>query len=404
MRRATIAPAGITILWRTLTALFVALSLWPGSSDVQGATITSIAAPASSSDPKLAKPARTLRLSGPIETGDAEKLGKVLAGLPASTVDRPDQPLTVLELSSLGGSLAEGFEIGKLLRKSNVIGVVRKGDICLSACALALLGGNMHHLPSAEPNECNVEPGSKVAFHNFWLNQNGLRAITSADPVASRIEGFNDARGGAASFALYVSDMGLPASFVGKVMGRPPEEFQYIETAEEFLYFRLCMLGLGRPKTELGAQAANVCNHSLGGPSAKAPLEIWEIPAADARRHLLELVQKNMEAFKSKGRLADQLASGAVMRVQPEIDRLYDDLRSAGVALPEIVGPTFEIGRGRGDTYETLCYVSLSTTDPDNFDVVVRGAKGLVQPTRMPPENSRRLFLYDNKDVLNPRP
>lgn len=401
MRRGPSAPVGIAVLLRTLIAVFVALSPLSGVSEVQGATITSSAPPPAGSDSKAA---RTLRLSGPIETGDADKLRKVLAGLPISDVGRADAPLTVIELSSLGGSLSEGFEIGKLLRKANVIAVVRKSDICLSACALALLGGNMHHLPAAAANECNVEFGGKVAFHNFWLNQNGLRAVTSGDPVASRIEGFNDARGGAASFAQYVSDMGLPASFVGKVMGKPPEEFQYIETVEEFLYFRLCLLGLGRPKIELGAQAANVCSHSTGWPSSKVPLEIWEIPAADARRHLLELVQKNMEAFKSKGRLADQLASGAVMRVQPEIDRLYDDLRAAGVALPEIVGPTFEIGRGRGNAYETLCYVSLSTTDPDVFDVVVRGPRGLIQPARTPPENSRRLFLYDNTDMLNPRP
>jgi hypothetical protein len=31
------------------------------------------------------------------------------------------------------------------------------------------------------------------------------------------------------------------------------------------------------------------------------------------------------------------------MRSKDEVDRLYDDLRAAGVALPELVGPTFEV-------------------------------------------------------------
>lgn len=168
--------------------------------------------------------------------------------------------------------------------------------------------------------------------------------------------------------------------------------------------FRLCLVGLGRPKIELGAQAGNICKHSTGWPDAKSPLKIWEIPAASTRRHLLEHVQNNMETSKSKGRLSDELASGTVMRVQLEIDRLYDDLRVAGVALPEIVGPTFEIGKGRGRSYEFLCYVSLSPADPDVFDVAVGGAKGLVQALKRPPENSRRLFLFDNDETINPRP
>jgi hypothetical protein len=109
-----------------------------------------------------------------------------------------------------------------------------------------------------------------------------------------------------------------------------------------------------------------------------------------------------MQSSKAKGRLADQLASGAVMRVKEEIDRLYDDLRAAGLALPDIVGPTFEVGRHQKDGYEPVCYVSLSSDKPDEYDVVVQGPRGLSDPARPPPENSRRLFLFDQSDVVNP--
>src|SRR5581483_11268415 len=98
---------------------------------------------------------------------------------------------------------------------------------------------------------------------------------------------------------------------------------------------------------------------------------------------------------------AAQLASGAVMRVQAEIDRLYDDLRAAGVALPDIVGPTFEV---TGFAAETACYVSLSPDDADSFDVAGFGPRGFVDPPHEPPANSRRLFRYDKDDVVNPRP
>ena len=346
----------------------------------------------------------TVRLTGGIETGDAEKLREVLERLPVPKDNATDAPFTVIELSSLGGSLGEGFKIGALLRKFRVIAVVRARDICLSACALAFLAGNVHHLPISLANECNVEIGGKVAFHNFWLNSNGLRAVTSLDPVASRHEGFVDARGGAASLAKYAGELGLPANFVASMIGRPVDEYQYIETIEQFLFLRVCPLQLQRPPIDLATQAVNVCRHSTSWADPSLPLDAKALLAPEARRYLLEHLQRDMVALKSKGRLSGQLASGAIMRVKEEIDGLYEDLRAAGVALPQIVGPTFEVGRTRAGAYETVCFVSLSTEDPDNFDVVVRGPKGLAHPAQTPPANSRRLFLFDRSDIVNPRP
>ena len=91
------------------------------------------------------------------------------------------------------------------------------------------------------------------------------------------------------------------------------------------------------------------------------------------------------------------------MRVKDEADRLYDDLRAAGVALPSIVGPTFEIASKESGAYEVRCYVSLSSDDPDKYDVAVQGPRGFAKPLRVPPQNSRRLFLFDKDEVINHR-
>ena len=96
--------------------------------------------------------------------------------------------------------------------------------------------------------------------------------------------------------------------------------------------------------------------------------------------------------------------SGSVMRVREEIDRLYDDLRAAGVSLPDIVGPTYEVVRDVQGERQTACYVSLNPDNPDDYDVVIQGPRGLAEPPRMPPENARRLFLFDPRDVVNPKP
>lgn len=392
-----------TLTRRSLSAALAVLLPWLCQPSAHAVEITSVAEPMASSRAQPL-PVRRLRLTGMIVPGDADKLRDVLQRSLGSGTANSNRPSTIIELSSMGGNLADGFQMGRIFREFNVIAVVRGRDLCMSSCALAFLGGNVHQVPSTYPTECNVEIGGKVAFHNFWLNPAGLRGVTSEDPVASRLQGFTDARGGIAMLAKYAGEMGLPPTFVPSIIGRPVEDFQYLETVGQFLSLHVCPIGLERPRIPLEAQAKNICVNSIGESDREAPLQTTAIPEARVKLSLLERLQANMQSSKAKGRLAAQLASGAVMRVQQEIDRLYDDLRVAGVALPDIVGPTFEVGRNRSGTYEPVCYVSLSPDDPDKFDVAIQGPRGFSEPPHAPPDNARRLFLFERNAVINPRP
>ena len=396
---AGVGAATITLDSRPIATTGAGASAGASSSSAAGAGARAGAAP----PPPVA--GHRLRLTGMIETGDAQKLSELLSKLPvAAAAKAADGPLTTIELSSLGGSLTEAFQIGALLRAFKVIAVVRKTDICLSACALVFLAGNAHRVPSPYPSECNLEIGGRVGFHNFSLNRNGLREVTGEDPVASRLQGFADARTGAAQLVKYAGEIGLPPDFVAGLIARGVDDFHFIETVGQFLSLHVCPIGLGRPGIALDAQAINICSNSTVEPVPAATMVTTSIPMLQARRYMLERVQENMQLSKAKGRLADQLASGAVMRVAEEIDRLYDDLRAAGLALPDILGQTFEVGRKVGSAYEILCYVSLSPDKPDEYDVVLQGPKGLSDTGRPPPENSRRLFLFNPRDIINPRP
>jgi hypothetical protein len=317
---------------------------------------------------------------------------------------RPGMPLATIELSSVGGDLSEGVRIGELLRNYRVVAVVRKQDLCLSACALALLGGNTVRTGGAYPFDCNVEVGGKVAFHNFFLDRSHLRRLTSDDPIASRLQGFADGRSGAAMLIKYAADMGLPPSFAANLMARPVEEFQYVETIGEFLALNLCPIGLERPRLPLSHQAANVCNNSLATPAPLSSVIVGQIEPPRVRQYMLERVQDGLNAARARGKLADQLATWSVMRSKEEVERLYDDLRAAGVALPEIVGQTFEVAVNEAGRVRAACYVSLSSTDPDRYEVVLQGTRGLTEAVRKPPANARRLFLYDRQAVANRRP
>jgi hypothetical protein len=395
---------------RILSALlfFAVSSIVPllAAGELWAATIVSVAP---STPPPLfsrtdAAESPRLRLTGMIEAGDAEKLRDILTRLQATAPSKTGLPLATIELSSLGGSLSEGVRIGELLKSFKVVAVVRKQDVCLSACALALLGGNTVRAAATYPADCNVEVGGKVAFHNLFLVRSDLRSLTHDDPGASRRPGVADARGGAAMLIKYAADMGLPPTFVANLMARPVEEFQYIETIGEFLELKLCPIGLERPALPMSHQAANVCNNSLATSVPLSSFAVGPIASPQVRQYMLERVQDGMNAAKAKGRLADQLATWSIMRTKDEVDRLYDDLRAAGVALPEILGPTFEVAINQGGRYRAACYVSLSATDPDRYDVVLQGTRSLAEVTRVPPANARRMFLYDRRDVANQRP
>lgn len=83
-----------------------------------------------------------------------------------------------------------------------------------------------------------------------------------------------------------------------------------------------------------------------------------------AKRHMLESIQRNMASLKVNDARSSQLASCAVMRDERSIDNLYADLRAAGVRLPEIVGPVFEVSGYRSGGQDTQCFVSLSADAP----------------------------------------
>lgn len=395
---------------RTLLAFLVltviGISPLPGSGELRAATIVSLAssAPATLFSRTVAVESPRLRLTGMIEPGDAERLRDLLNNLKESVPPRSGMPLASIELSSLGGDLSEGVRIGELLRSYRVVAVVRKQDLCLSACALALLGGNTVRTGAAYPFDCNVEVGGKVAFHNFFLDRSHLRRLTSDDPIASRLQGFADGRSGAAMLIKYAADMGLPPAFAANLMARPVEEFQYVETIGEFLALNLCPIGLERPRLPLSHQAANVCNNSLATPVALSAIIVGQIEPPRARRYMLERVQDGLNTARARGKLADQFATWSVMRSRDEVEKLYDDLRAAGVALPEIVGPTFEIAVNEAGRIRAACYVSLSSADPDRYEVVLQGPRGLAEAVRKPPANARRLFLYDHQAVANRRP
>ena len=353
--------------------------------------------------PKSAIVRHTIRLSGPIEAGDSDRLRKMLGRLRATTPAAADASLATLELSSKGGDLYEALKLGYLLREFDVATVVRAEDICLSACALAFLGGTQSHAPGRAVPSRNLEIGGQVGFHNFYLTSPSEHSGATKDARDGVTMGFSVARGGASAMVRYAAQMGIDAAFVANMIGQPAEAWDYIETDEQFVTLSVCPLGPMRPPSNPPAVAANICNHATGGLGQASSSQARGLSAREARRHLLDRVRDTAEAASIKSPLASQLAAVLASRDEALVESVYAGLRSAGVPLPEVQGVNFEVTGYSLGGVPLECHVSVSRDNPAKFDVALVVPDGLMKPFQTPPAACPILFLFDGGDVLNPR-
>lgn len=341
----------------------------------------------------------TIRMSGIIEAGDADKLRTILGRLRPTGL--PDAPLATMEMSSVGGDLLEGMAIGRLMREFHVASIVRSGDECLSACAIAFLGGTSAILPASVATSRSVEIGARVGFHSFYLNPNVMQEPDD-NPRASRVKGFNEARGGAARLFRFAVEMGVEPSRIAQMIGRPPDVYDFLETAASFADYGVCPASLPAPRSGLAVQAANVCNHVMADIEPDPSPVVEPLTAAQTGRHLLEVVQRQMLPRGTRGALSASLASYPIMRNEVATARLYSDLRAAGVPLPELVGPVFRVGPYLAGTYDSHCVVSLSADSLHHLDVAITGPGGIAAARRSAPASCPGLFRYGVREVVNP--
>jgi len=354
-----------------------------------------------SSGKQVASPP-VIRMTGLIEEGDANSLRNMLVGLRRRASRTPSGPLAILELSSLGGDLLEGMKLGYLFREFDVATVVRAGDLCLSSCALAFLGGTSRHVAADIDVARTVEIGGTLGFHNFWLNPNHERARDAASPSEGIAKGFNEGKGAAALLVHYSASLGVDPAFIARILGRPPESWEYADTAGKFIDLKICPARLSRQSPAPERRAINICVNTLGGSAAGEQVQARALTPTEAKRYLLEHVRKDVAARNYRGPLATQLATAVTSRDSRLVDAAYDDLRAAGIALPEIVGLTFEVAGFSAGELEVECVVSLSPDDPDRFDLVLKGAAGLTRPPRQGPQACSRILGFERGDILNP--
>ena len=107
--------------------------------------------------------------TGEVEPGDAHRLRSLVERQP---VDRDGfRNVVGVSLSSPGGDLGEGIELGRTIRDLTLQTLVEAGNTCASACALAFLGGVRQHATGASVYR-GLERHGRLGFHGFRFSDN----------------------------------------------------------------------------------------------------------------------------------------------------------------------------------------------------------------------------------------
>lgn len=105
------------------------------------------------------RPDGTVFLSGPIVAGDLARLRAIRA-----------EPHSTVSLKSKGGSFQEGMAIARWFYQTKMRTVIEDANECLSACAIAFLGGSAQGEEGMDLPGRSLSPRARLGFHAPFLN------------------------------------------------------------------------------------------------------------------------------------------------------------------------------------------------------------------------------------------
>ena len=162
---------------RTLLVLLGLLTL---AAPAAGADLTLVSYRFSNDDP-----VPHLHLSGVLEQGDAKQVAQEFERLMSCSGALCWEEMgrrAVISLDSPGGSYADGVALADFFRSEKVATLVQRGDACMSACALAFLGGSSFWPTGGVGTyiDRTIEPGARLGFHSpYFTVETAQKAVLS---------------------------------------------------------------------------------------------------------------------------------------------------------------------------------------------------------------------------------
>jgi len=190
----------------------------------------------------------TYLLQGKIDSGRAEQIERFIGKF------RYVEP--VLCMNSPGGSLLEGIKLAKFFRAQAVPTRVMAGHSCMSACAVAFMGGSFDRGVDHSTVKVDraIHAQGRLGFHAPSLavadGSYGKESVNKAYRIAVR---------GIAVLLNAADEIGIPLAAVETMLNTAPETFFDISTVGRSLQWDVAVFGLSLPEEITASMWLTAC-------------------------------------------------------------------------------------------------------------------------------------------------
>ena len=318
---------------------------------------------------ELARDGKIITLSGSIKIGDGKVFRAYVEREYKPVGDAGDMPGNSwsVAFNSPGGSLAEGIEIGRAIHALGLVSILRKDDVCFSACAIAFLGGadfqdTVQFKSALEPNR-KMQVGATLGFHGYRLED---------DKVVIANEAFDQARALTGVVLEYAAEMKeIDLGFLAELMNVSASGMYLINTPTAL---RKLGIKLEPPlPTKPPAAGYNICIRA----ERKLPLD--EVSAERLERtptaignaaQLLKRLVDDLLWDDEDGAKSLRRKSIAALPVEQALDLLVG--RNVDIDAVDWPVERYRVGKDSG-FYSAPCYVFFQSDNTRATSVIVRG-------------------------------
>ena len=193
-----------------------------------------------------------IAFSGVVTKGDSEKLKALIEQVCAGKDCDIQNVSAILSFDSPGGSFNEGIALAEAIREANVATVVEDGKVCLSACALAWLGGSGFHATGGVGTyiDRTIEPGARIGFHSPYFSAKAMAALPPDERLDVQANGL---RTGISALVRFLTAFGVAPQVIDRIVGMGPDQVMSLDTNADLVAFKaefppapVRTLGLGR--------------------------------------------------------------------------------------------------------------------------------------------------------------
>jgi hypothetical protein len=197
-----------------------------------------------------------ITLTGRIEAGDADKLENLIS----------ENDYTIVSLNGDGGDYQEALAVAKVFSDSIAMTIVEDGASCLSACAIAFLGGSGDTDDSGDYAAArSIAPTARLGFNapTLDVSDTTLTKQTVESAYAHVLKFISD-------FVLASNNLHVAPEVIAEIISPRGSETYFVKDAHDLAHLGIEIQKVAPPSALTPSMARNLCQMGWSATRGKA--------------------------------------------------------------------------------------------------------------------------------------